>query len=443
MLTLSAKGLKPDPTMLCNGMLAGLVAITARCAFVDRGRRLIGGAIAGWLVVESVFFFEKRRGRSRGRDLGARRERPLGRDLGRHLRDRAVRRRGGTASSVSRSSSAGSDGVRGILYGDPSQLVMQIISAVVVAVFGFSMAWVWFKISDKITPLRASPRIELEVGTGRDGRPPTPTSDPPAAACCASNPATAGPQSERAAGHPGPTARPRFFARFGRGTGHDVEHVVDRSHPDPDRLLETADHALAWAMLHAKSFGAGWSCCTSTRATCTTVRSPADERSGRGARHRPCPLDAYVTERFADSGVKVRALLEVGDPPFKIRGRRRVQADLIVMGTARAGLRPAVRQRHREGRPPPGCPVLVVHRARKPPDARCLPFAALGPAVCGLLLSIAILPLFAAHFWHRHYPLVCLVLSAAGDRVLHLRPAPPRRDRARLRVVHPAGRCSS
>src|SRR5262245_48407478 len=26
---------KPDPTMMCNGMLAGLVAITAPCAFVN------------------------------------------------------------------------------------------------------------------------------------------------------------------------------------------------------------------------------------------------------------------------------------------------------------------------------------------------------------------------------------------------------------------------
>jgi Amt family ammonium transporter len=56
----------------------------------------------------------------------------------------------------------GADGVRGILYGDPGQLVMQIISAVTVAVFGFVMAWVWFKISDKITPLRTTEEIELE-----------------------------------------------------------------------------------------------------------------------------------------------------------------------------------------------------------------------------------------------------------------------------------------
>src|SRR5215475_11791283 len=35
MFTLWAKGLKPDTTMMCNGMLAGLVAITAPSAFVN------------------------------------------------------------------------------------------------------------------------------------------------------------------------------------------------------------------------------------------------------------------------------------------------------------------------------------------------------------------------------------------------------------------------
>jgi ammonium transporter, Amt family len=52
---------KPDPSMACNGMLAGLVAITAPCAFVSSIGACIIGLVAGILVVESVFFFEKRR----------------------------------------------------------------------------------------------------------------------------------------------------------------------------------------------------------------------------------------------------------------------------------------------------------------------------------------------------------------------------------------------
>jgi ammonium transporter, Amt family len=50
---------KPDPSMACNGMLAGLVAITAPCAFVNSIGACIVGVVAGILVVESVFFFDK------------------------------------------------------------------------------------------------------------------------------------------------------------------------------------------------------------------------------------------------------------------------------------------------------------------------------------------------------------------------------------------------
>lgn len=50
---------KPDLSMVINGILAGLVAITASCAFVNIAASAIIGAIGGILVVFSVIFFDR------------------------------------------------------------------------------------------------------------------------------------------------------------------------------------------------------------------------------------------------------------------------------------------------------------------------------------------------------------------------------------------------
>jgi len=50
---------KPDLSMIINGALAGLVAITAPCAFVSVGSSIIIGLIAGILVVLSVMMFDR------------------------------------------------------------------------------------------------------------------------------------------------------------------------------------------------------------------------------------------------------------------------------------------------------------------------------------------------------------------------------------------------
>jgi Amt family ammonium transporter len=50
---------KPDLSMIMNGCLAGLVAITAPCAWVSVASSLVIGLVAGVLVVVGVLFFER------------------------------------------------------------------------------------------------------------------------------------------------------------------------------------------------------------------------------------------------------------------------------------------------------------------------------------------------------------------------------------------------
>jgi Amt family ammonium transporter len=153
--------------MMCNGMLAGLVAITAPCAFVDSWAAFVIGSIAGVLVVFSVIFWERR-----GVDD------PVGAVSVHGVNGLwgviavgifANGKYGAGWNGVVRPEFVkkfGSDGVRGILFGDASQLGMQFLDAAVVAVFGFVMAYVWFKVSNLITPMRVSRETEM---AGLDG----------------------------------------------------------------------------------------------------------------------------------------------------------------------------------------------------------------------------------------------------------------------------------
>jgi Amt family ammonium transporter len=156
------RGEKPDPGMMVNGMLAGLVAITAPCAFVDPWAAVVLGLIAGVIVVIAARFIE-----NKGVDdcVGAVAVHGVNGLWGLLCVGIFANGQYGAGwNGVVRPEMVakyGSDGVRGILFGDASQLAMQAIDCVVVAVFGFVMAYVWFKISDKITPLRVSAEVEL------------------------------------------------------------------------------------------------------------------------------------------------------------------------------------------------------------------------------------------------------------------------------------------
>jgi len=59
MATVWFVGKKPDVGMAGNGALAGLVGITAGCAFVENWAAVVIGAVAGAIVVFSVFAFDR------------------------------------------------------------------------------------------------------------------------------------------------------------------------------------------------------------------------------------------------------------------------------------------------------------------------------------------------------------------------------------------------
>ena len=145
---------KPDPSMAINGMLAGLVAITAPCAFVSSFWAFVIGAFAGVLVCWSVFFLE--------RTMEV--DDPVG----------AISVHGTCGAWGVLSLGIFADGtygdgfngvagtVRGILYGDASQLVAQIIGPLANFGFIFGASWLFFKAMDVVMGMRVSPEVELE-----------------------------------------------------------------------------------------------------------------------------------------------------------------------------------------------------------------------------------------------------------------------------------------
>jgi ammonium transporter, Amt family len=145
---------KPDPSMLCNGMLAGLVAITAPCAFVNSVSAVIIGVIAGILVVESVLFF----------DRVLKIDDPVG-----AISVHGVCGAFGVLSVGIFADGAYGDGwngvpgtVRGLLYGDPSQLAAQAVGTITCVVWVFTLFYAFFKVVDAVMGNRVAPEVELE-----------------------------------------------------------------------------------------------------------------------------------------------------------------------------------------------------------------------------------------------------------------------------------------
>jgi Amt family ammonium transporter len=147
---------KPDVSMIANGMLAGLVAITAPCAFVSPTGAVVIGLLAGLLVVGGVAFVE--------RVLKA--DDPVG-----AVAVHGINGLWGMIALGLFADGTYGDGfngvsgaVSGLFYGGGfGQLGAQLIACAVVLVWAFGLGWVFFKVQDKLTKggIRSTPEDEL------------------------------------------------------------------------------------------------------------------------------------------------------------------------------------------------------------------------------------------------------------------------------------------
>ena len=145
---------KPDPSMLANGMLAGLVAITAPCAFVNSVSAVLIGGVAGVLVILSVFFVE--------RTLKV--DDPVG-AVSVHGMCGAwgVISLGLFADGVYGDGWNGVSGtVKGLFYGDASQFAAQCVGTLTCFVFVFASFYAFFKLVEVTLGNRVPADVELE-----------------------------------------------------------------------------------------------------------------------------------------------------------------------------------------------------------------------------------------------------------------------------------------
>ncbi|HEY4671131.1 MAG TPA: hypothetical protein VIG78_03605, partial [Gemmatimonadaceae bacterium] len=147
---------KPDPSMLANGLLAGLVAITAPCAFVTAPVAVLIGGVAGILVCVAVVVIEKK----------LKIDDPVGASSVHFVNGVwGVLALGLFADGTYGDGTNGVAGnVTGLFYGDASQLVAQLIGITTNIVWVGLSGYAAWKITDRLTDgHRVSTAIE-EMG---------------------------------------------------------------------------------------------------------------------------------------------------------------------------------------------------------------------------------------------------------------------------------------
>ncbi len=147
---------KPDPSLTANGVLAGLVAITAPCGSVENWAAIVIGLIAGAIVYAGVMFNE----------AVLKVDDPVGAI--------AVHGYCGTWGLLAvgifsvgmgngiLEGAVYAAGAPGLLYGGVNQFVIQVVGALAAVIWAFVAGLIVFKLIDVVIGLRVSEREELE-----------------------------------------------------------------------------------------------------------------------------------------------------------------------------------------------------------------------------------------------------------------------------------------
>ncbi|MGF7032864.1 Amt family ammonium transporter [Paenibacillus mucilaginosus] len=141
---------KSDPPMVINGSLAGLVGITAGCAFVSSGAAILIGAVCGIAMVFATEYLESKKI-----------DDPVGAF--------AVHGVSGSIGTLAVGLFAKPElieglgqGYTGLFYGGGFQLLgVQALGLAVIIVWGFATTWVVFKLIRLVVPVRVSRDEEL------------------------------------------------------------------------------------------------------------------------------------------------------------------------------------------------------------------------------------------------------------------------------------------
>jgi ammonium transporter, Amt family len=144
---------KPDPGLSVNGVLAGLVAITAPCAFVSPLASIVIGLIAGVVVCLATFGIEK-----------LHIDDPVG-AVPVHFCNGLWGLLAVGIFANGNPASAGWNGVSspvvGLIHGGGTQIIAQALEVVSIAVVAVGLSYAFFKVLNAFKVLRSEPADEL------------------------------------------------------------------------------------------------------------------------------------------------------------------------------------------------------------------------------------------------------------------------------------------